>query len=254
MDASSFSAARMVGRTVSLRDLTDAMRASGDIDVFGKALADVQLRESAKAMGISISDADLQTRADAVRSSMGLNTPDETMAWLEQSGRTVDTFEAGLEAALLREAVIDRIADEARITSSFAQDKDGMAVVALAHIENEDLGAAEALLQRIKSGAISFAEAAEASLDLDTAPGGGYIGWRTRASLPPDFADHLFQLPIGDATGPIDVGGRAMLYQVLARKEATLNDATRARVKDAIFAEWLAGEIDRSGAKLNDDL
>ena len=45
-----------------------------------------------------------------------------------------------------------------------------------------------------------------------------------------------------------------MLYQVLARKEATLADATRARVKDAIFAEWLAGEIDRSGAKLNDDL
>ena len=41
MDSSSFFAAQMGGRSVSLRDLTDAMRASGDIDVFGKALAEV---------------------------------------------------------------------------------------------------------------------------------------------------------------------------------------------------------------------
>lgn len=254
MDSSSFTAAQMGARPISLRQLTDAMRASGDIDVLGKALADVQMRASAEAMGIAISEAALQARADEVRKSIGLHGVDETMEWLQRTGRTIDTFEAGLEALLIREAILDTIADDAAISSRFAQEKDGLALVALAHIEAETLDAAAALLQRIQSGSISFAEAAKSSLDRDTAPGGGYIGWRTRASLPSELADHLFQMQIGDAIGPIDIGGKAFLFQVLATEAPTLNDTNRARMADAIFADWLASEIDQSGARLNDDL
>lgn len=255
MDSKEFVVAHAVNQTVSLGELTPLMRANGDFVGFGKALADYQMRLSAKTFGIEITDADLQQEADVLRRSFGLMSRAETLGWLNRTGRTVETFEAGLEASILRRRLMERVATPEKVEARFEREKHDLASIALAQIELPDIGTAEGLRERLNAGKADFAEAAaEHSLDRVTAPGGGFLGWRTRGSLPPPLAEILFDAASGTVLGPIQMGQQVFLYKVIEIRLAELDESTRRRMQDAVFADWLSTEIDRSGLRLREDL
>src|SRR5262245_43442842 len=66
-----------------------------------EALAESLLLVHARATGLTVNDADLQSAADRFRYRNGFTTAEQTHRWLSQEGLTIEDFEASLERELI---------------------------------------------------------------------------------------------------------------------------------------------------------
>lgn len=123
--------------------------------------------------------------------------------------------------------------------------------VKIAHISLSSQATAQEITNLIKSGKLSFSDAAkEYSLDTTTSASGGEVGWLTRQQLNSTLGSGIFSATVGSVIGPIQTNYSWEIVKVEAKKlydnfdsvvQATniyntlVND-----VKQQKFNEWLA--------------
>lgn len=107
---------------VSVSEVVDHLRITGE---FAPALREVVRRKiaakAAKAIGIDVTDEELQKASNEFRVTNGLRKAGDTLKWLEDNGISLETFETFLQTNILIQKLKDELekkADKERYLSS----------------------------------------------------------------------------------------------------------------------------------------
>lgn len=239
------------GKPVTLADVFRTMRASGSFDALRRGLADTIAHHKAIEMGLGVSNEDLQHAADAFREANGLLKAEDTLAWLNSEGHTIEDFEQALEFNMLQERLRNHVASEQKITRRFQSEGAAFNAAELSQIVLFDRDEAVLVQRTIASGAMEFFDAArEYSEDFETRGAGGYVGWRSRNALPQDLADTILSAEPGDLIGPVEVGDVFAIIRVLAIRAPKLDQASRTQLRETIFREWMDEQLRETSADL----
>ena len=106
--------------SASVEKVVDYLRCTGGFATALQQVAGRQLAVKAAAeKGLAVSDEELQRASDAWRAVNGLFNASDTNKWLENSGLTIDKYEAYLETNLLIFKLKQALASEAEIEKIF---------------------------------------------------------------------------------------------------------------------------------------
>ncbi|MGV8987363.1 MAG: peptidylprolyl isomerase [Cypionkella sp.] len=180
--------------------------------------------DAAKAVGITVSDAEVKAGMDDFASRGNLSTEDFIRA-IAENGVQPQTFRDFIKAgvlwrSLLRAKFVGTIRiSEAEIDRAIAAgaDSGGTPRVLLSEIVLTNEGGSDTALiaqrihDKVKSEA-DFALQAKLFSKVGTAPNGGALGWMDVSALPPEVASALSTLKAGEMTRTISQKGALTIY------------------------------------------
>ena len=200
----------------------------------------------AKVGDVAITEADVDATISALGPrGQGYNNPEGRSAVLEQLiAKQLFLFDAKKNAyeddpkfkadlAKVREEMLANFAIEKEISAITVSDDElkkfyeehknefvsGESVEA-SHILVDSEEKAKNLLTDIKSGAISFADAAKANSSCPSGAEGGSLGRFTRGQMVPEFENAAFSMNVGDVSEPVKTQFGYHLIQVTAKVDA----------------------------------
>ena len=190
----------------------------------------------------------MQRAADAFRHRHGLQTEDQTRAWLEGQRLSVLDFEATLERDLLLDKLRDRVTRDG-IAGQFEAHRDDYALVLLRTIvvPREDI--ARELLSQIREEGRDFEEVARNY--LASSPSGATIerGWLFRKQLPQAVAEAVFAAGKGQMAGPLATAAGFQLLLVDDIRPAELDEQTIGDIRSELFEAWLNERLQGSNMR-----
>ena len=196
-----------------------------------EALIDgVLIQQGAAALGIELSDEELekQVEADSARGG-GQEAFDQ---WLQATGQTREDYRE-----MLRQSLISQRAMQA-VTAGLSADPEQ---VHARHIQVESEEAAREILGQLQQGADFAALARERSTDLATRENGGDLGWFPRGMVALELENAAFALQPGEVSDVLYLGEGFHLIQVVEREAARpLPVETQIELQQAAFERWLA--------------
>jgi parvulin-like peptidyl-prolyl isomerase len=198
---------------------------------------------AAKQSGITVTPTEIQERVDQFRRVEGLHRAQDTFAFLEALGVTLDEFETHMTEILYREKMLAHITRQEAIKEYFRLHSPKFDSIELNHITVDSEGKARELLALLEDEPTLFPELArEHSLDLESKLKGGYIGKVLRGALPNDVEAKLFNAPVGALLGPFASDDELIfeIFQIKAKHPARLDEATTRDVARMIRGDWLA--------------
>lgn len=195
----------------------------------------------ARKAGLEVTDEDVQTRADQIRRVRGLHRAVDMNRWLDQIGVTVDDLEAFIMHMVYFEKMQAHIASDDSVEEYFSLNSPRFDSLVLGHIVVESAGKAREILAILEDEPDLFESLAEEHSTADTASEGGYIGMVTRGSLVSDIEAKVFHAEPGEVLGPFGTpdGSSWEIFMVKQRRNAELDDDTRADIRRVIKEEWL---------------
>lgn len=202
------------------------LRQTGDLPklALDGLIADRLQFDAAKGMGVTISVAELQAGLAEFAGRAKLSVDDFVKA-IALDGVAPETFRDFVKSGLLWRAVLrakfaGRITiTEAEVDRAIAQGaaSGGPLRVQLLEIVVPDDGTNDVALiaQRIEravKNAKDFALQARLYSKVDTAAGGGSLGWLDVTALPPEVAAAIADLQVGEMTAPLSRQGAVTIY------------------------------------------
>ena len=199
---------------------------------------------AAKKSGITVTPAEIQERVDQFRRVEGLHRAQDTFAFLEALGVTLEEFENHMTEILYREKMLAQITRKEQIEDYFACDFPKLDSVEINHITVDSDGKARELLALLEDEPTLFAELARKkhSMDLDTKFKGGYMGKVLRGALPNDVEAKIFNAATGELAGSLRVRRRTDLRDLSDQGQypARLDETTTRDVAKMVRSDWLA--------------
>jgi len=242
-ELNSIPAAKLADVTLSLRDCLLRLKQRRQLQpLLREAAIEAFLLRQAGDAGLAVSTEQLQSAADAFRRRQGLNSAEQTNAWLAREGLSVMNLEAVLERDLLVARLREHVTAPL-IEGHFAAHRDrydrvrlGLIVVARADLARE-------LLTQIREEGRDFAELArEHSLHGPSRDRGGELGVLLRRQLPPG-AEAVFTAREGEVIGPVALPDGFHLFRVGAMSAAELDGPTIELVRKELFDAWLTERL-----------
>lgn len=206
-------------------------------------LIDKLMVRAAKQSGIIVTSAEVQERVDQFRRVEGLHRAQDTFAFLEALGVTLNEFETHMTEILYREKMLAQITRKEAIEEYFRLHSPKFDSIELNHITVDSEGKARELLALLEDEPTLFAELVrEHSMDLDSKLKGGYIGKVLRGVLPNDVEAKIFNAPVGALLGPFASDDELVfeIFQIKAKHSAQLDEATARDVAKMVRNDWLA--------------
>ena len=242
---------------------------SKDLSRLGHALLEplidrALLIQRAKAAGLAVSDAEVQSAIDALAESSRLSG--ESFAErLAQDGQTAEQLAEDMRDRLLAEKwVAEQTRGEkpsaTEVRAWFEQHRSELDVKEEVHAQQILVATAEeakSLLDQIRAGT-SFEQLARSHGRSPDAKGGGDLGWFARGTMPRAFDDACFTLKPGQVSGVVQTSYGYHLFKLLGRRgprKRTLDEvkedvARRAFAEKQEQAERALLEQVRKGAKI----
>ena len=206
-------------------------------------LIDKLMARVAKKSGIVVTPTEIQERVDQFRRVEGLHRAQDTFAFLEALGVTLEEFETHMTEILYREKMRAQITRKEQIEEYFRLHSPKFDSVEISHITVDTEGKARELLALLEDEPTLFAELArEHSMDLDSKFKGGYMGKVLRGALPNDVEAKLFNAAEGELLGPFVSDDELIfeIFQINAKHTARLDEATTRDVAKMLRNDWLA--------------
>lgn len=197
----------------------------------------------ARASGITVTPAEIQERADQFRRAEGLHRAQDTRAYLDDLGVTLEDLERYITENLYREKMLAHVTRREAIETYFRSHSPKFDSIEISHITVDSEGKARELIAALRDDPGQFTDLArEHSLDLDTRDKAGYVGKVLRGALPAEVEAKLFNAPPGALLGPFisDDGGIYEIFRIDTVHPATLDATTERDVKRMVQDEWVA--------------
>jgi parvulin-like peptidyl-prolyl isomerase len=200
------------------------------------ALAEQLVQAQARHVGLAVTTQELQTAADAFRRRHGLNAAADTRAWLAGRGLSDDDFEASVEEEILA-AKLRQHLTAANVDKHFQAHQAGYERLRVSLLVVARLDLARELASQVREdGRLLATAAAEQGLRL-------VRGDRFRKQLHKALADALASAREGELVGPVSTPHGFTLAVLEARHPAELDSATRRRIQNELFDDWLSAQL-----------
>jgi parvulin-like peptidyl-prolyl isomerase len=199
-------------------------------DVLEGLIDGVLVEQGAGALGVSLSDEELESQVEAdIAAGGGQAAFDE---WLQTTGQTREEYKGMLRQSLLSQRVLEAVT--ADVPAEAEQ-------VHARHIVVESEEAAEEILMLLQAGGDFVALARERSVDVATQDNGGDLGWFPRGLIALELETAAFALQPGQVSGVVHLGEGYHIVQVVEREAArSLTPEMQFDLKLAVFDQWLA--------------
>jgi peptidylprolyl isomerase len=195
----------------------------------------------AKKVGIQVSEAEIQERADQFRRVRGLHRASDTNKYLDAMRITLDEFEAFITASLYQEKMLRKVCDDQAVQGYFKLNSPKFDSIEVSHIVLDSEPKAKEMIAVLRDDPDSFDEMAREHSIAETRERGGLIGKVLRGSLRPDVESKVFNAAAGDLLGPFASGDRTVfeIFRVNATHPARLDDDTATEVRRLLREDWL---------------
>lgn len=234
---------RVNGETLKVRDAMDCIDFLWNEARIVRQLVDLCLIEEAvKRWAIEPTADHTQRALDAFRSSRGLLSANQTLAWMDANELTQERLERMVQGQAEALALCDHVAGEVGLDACWREHAGAFDVARIARLRVRSRDRAETLAAEIRSGREFYVVAEEefAARRLVALPRGALQSVRRR-ELPPAYAEVIFATPAGEIAGPLDSEMGFDVVRVIRTDIAAFDDDdTRDALRGAIFEQWLA--------------
>jgi parvulin-like peptidyl-prolyl isomerase len=193
------------------------------------------IRQAAAEMGVSISQAQLQSSIQEIIDQSG--GQEEFEQSLQAMGTTYEDFQQMLLDQLLSEAVYGAVT--ASISTTAEQ-------VHARHILVSTRERAEEVLTRLQAGEDFAYLAREYSEDISSRETGGDVGFFPRGVMPPEVEEVAFTAEIGEVSGVVESQFGFHVIQVLEREEREIAVEVFENLRQQTFMQWLQDRREQS--------
>jgi parvulin-like peptidyl-prolyl isomerase len=244
-------AATVDGRDLSLQDLMHGLKLQGRLrPLIAEAVVERLIAEAAEREGVTVSDAELQKAADAFPLRAGLNKAADTQRWLARHHLTQEELEEGLERALRRQKLAEKVAGP-QVEKHFAENRRQFDRARLRQLVVGKEGVAQELLSRVQEEDADFAELArQHALDPTARESGGVVQVVPRSAVAADVEAAVFAAKSGDVVGPFSAPRGHVLIQVEELLPGQLDVPTRAAIQEVLFRKWLAEQVQKARVEI----
>jgi parvulin-like peptidyl-prolyl isomerase len=187
---------------------------------------------------------ELQKAADEFRLINKLRSADETRAWLQKYGLSLDDFEEFVYINLIAEKLMTHLFGD-KVEPYFFEHQLDYAGVVMYEVVLEDEDLAMELFYGIQEGEVSFHEVARQYIqDKELFRSGGYRGIVHRKELKPEISAAVFAAAPPQVLKPIVTAKGIHLILVEEIIQPQLDNALRNKIGSDLFDAWLKQQIE----------
>ena len=187
---------------------------------------------------------ELQKAADEFRLINKLRSADETRAWLQKYGLSLDDFEELVYINLIAEKLMTHLFGD-KVEPYFFEHQLDYAGVVMYEVVLEDEDLAMELFYGIQEGEVSFHEVARQYIqDKELFRSGGYRGIVHRKELKPEISAAVFAAAPPQVLKPIVTAKGIHLIVVEEIIQPQLDNALRQKIGSDLFDAWLKQQIE----------
>ncbi len=210
--------------------------------ILDQYIEEILLQQEIDRYELTVSEEELDARIAAIQQSRGISE-EEMREVLAKTDETLEGFREQLRTDLLKHQLIrGKVGKKIVVTETEVMDEykkraslESGVLVHLALILLPPDQPADKVLEEIKDGDKTFAEAADAYSVGAGVGEGGDLGWLDMGDMAEDWREAVVDLEDGEISEPFDANGQQAMIMLVERKqgEATMDET----LKDQIFEE-----------------
>ncbi len=244
-------ALNVAGTDVSLGEMLRLLKITGNTQFINTTVELLVIKHAARKQGVEVSGEQLQQASVSFRKQNGLFKSEQTQAWLDANHMTMDDLADRLELTLLKNKVVEQVADDAQVERTFAENRRKYDAADLSQIVVAEEGVAEELLVQIEDEGADFRDlATRTSIDERSKSQGGRLGVVARTSLDPAIEAAVFAASSGLTIGPIKTDQGYHLVQIRELRLGKLTDNLKQTIRNELFSSWLRQQTKEAGVEI----
>ncbi len=193
---------------------------------------------------IKVETEELQKAADQIRSYNQLHSADDTWAWLEKHGLSLDDYEKMVYNNLISGKLIAHLFAD-KVEPYFFENQLNYTGVVMYEVVLDDEDLAIELFYAIKEGEMSFYDVAHKYIqDRELSRKCGYLGMVQRKDMKPEISAPVFAAKPPQLLKPIITSKGAHLILVEEIIQPELNNRLRMQIMSDLFGVWIKQHIE----------
>jgi parvulin-like peptidyl-prolyl isomerase len=232
--------------TISCHQILDQIKVSAQIPSLVEEILDRQIiNHKAAEAGIEVKPEELQQIADSWRVAKQLESPEDTMSWLQKHHLSIEEFGQIFQTTVVSSKLAEHLfADRVEPFLLEHQLDYARAVIYEIILDDEDL--ALEFFCAISEGEIGFSELAYQYIqDKERSRCGGYRGAVSRQDLKPEISAAVFAASPPDLLKPIVTSSGVHLIKVEEIIQPQLNNTLRQQILSTLFNTWLRQQTEQ---------
>jgi parvulin-like peptidyl-prolyl isomerase len=231
--------------TITSEDILHQVKLSCKIPSVIEEIVTRKIIVSASAeAGIKAETEELQKAADNTRLVGKLKSADDTWAWLQKHGLSLDDFEEVIYNNVISGKLAHHLFAD-KVKPFFVEHQLDYAGVVMYEVVLDDEDLAIELFYGIQEGEMSFYEVAHQYIqDTELRRKGGYQGIVCRKELKPEISAAIFAAKPPQVLKPIVTAKGVHLILVEEIIQPQLDDKLRSQIFSDLFSEWLKQQIE----------
>jgi parvulin-like peptidyl-prolyl isomerase len=233
--------------TISSEDILHQVKLSYQILSIVEAIVTRKIITSAaEEAGIKVETEELQKAADNIRLIGKLKSADDTWAWLQKHGLSLDDFEELIYNNVISGKLAQHLFAD-KVEPFFVEHQLEYAGIVMYEVILDDEDLAMELFYGIQEGEMSFYEVAHQYIqDKELRRKGGYRGIVRRKELKPEISAAVFAAKPPQVLKPIVTSSGVHLILVEEIIQPELDDKLRSKILLDLFSEWLKQQVEQA--------
>jgi parvulin-like peptidyl-prolyl isomerase len=232
--------------TITSEDILHQVKLSCQIPSIVEGIVTRKIIASAAAeAGIKVEIEELQKAADNIRLMGKLKSADDTWAWLQKHGLSLDDFEELIYNNVISGKLAQHLFAD-KVEPFFVEHQLDYAGVVMYEVVLDDEDLAMELFYGIQEGEMSFYEVAHQYIqDKELRRKGGYRGIVRRKELKPEISAAVFAAKPPQVLKPIVTSSGLHLILVEELIQPKLDEQLRSQIMSGLFSEWLKQQTEQ---------
>ncbi len=240
--------------TITSEDILHQVKLSCKIpSVIEEIVTRKVIADAAAEAGIKVETEELQKAADSIRLMGKLKSADDTWAWLQKHGLSLDDFEEVIYNNVISGKLAQHLFAD-KVEPFFVEHQLDYAGVVMYEVVLDDEDLAMELFYGIQEGEMSFYEVAHQYIqDRELRRKGGYRGILRRKDLKPEISSAVFAAVPPQVLKPIITSKGIHLIWVEELVQSKLDNKLHYQIISDLFSEWIKQAIERVEVIINLD-
>ncbi len=241
--------------TISSEDILQQVKLSCKIpSVIEEIVTRKIIADAAAEAGIKVETEELQKAADNIRIMGKLKSADDTWAWLQKHGLSLDDFEELIYNNVISGKLAQHLFAD-KVEPFFVEHQLDYAGVVMYEVVLDDEDLAIELFYGIQEGEMSFYEVAHQYIqDTELRRKGGYQGIVRRKELKPEISAAVFAAKPPQILKPILSSSGVHLILVEEIIQPILHEKLSYKIMLDLFSEWIKQQSQEVEVLLNLEL
>ena len=237
--------------TISSEDILHQVKLSCQIPSIVEGIVTHKIIASAAdEAGIKVETEELQKAADRIRLMGKLKSADDTWAWLQKHGLSLDDFEEVTYNNVISGKLAQHLFAD-KVEPFFVEHQLDYAGVVMYEVVLDDEDLAMELFYAVQEGEMSFYEVAHQYIqDTELRRKGGYRGMVQRKELKPEISAAVFAAKPPQVLKPIVTSKGVHLILLEELVQSKLDNKLRYQIMSDLFAGWLKQQIELSEVRI----